>query len=355
VKTTGVAVNRFVMLIAMILVVAALKLSRPVTLPLAAALCVAILVWPLQSALEQRLPRWAAFAITFLTVIASAAVVGGAIVWTVGRLAPSVPELMQRLEEIVRPAREFAQRSGISIPGGTDQPGERLTNEVIEGATRGWRRAFSMATAAGLALALLAFMLLETRGFLRKVREQLSPTVSERIAETALLVSHQVHRHFVALTITSGISGVLTGVLALVLGLNFALAWAIIVWLLNYIPTIGPILSVIPPTLYALLQFDEPTRPLIMFAGTAIIQFTMGNFIDPKIEGRVLSLSPLVVLLGVVFWGWLWGVAGAFLSVPLTAAIVVMCGEFEETRWVAALASDSTAKRRTSSRAPPPT
>jgi len=349
-----VTVNRLVALIAAILFVAALKVSRPVTLPLAAALCIAMLAWPLQAALEQRLPRWAAFGVTFLAVISSAALIGGAILWTFGRLAPSIPELMQRLEDIAASVKELALRSGISLPGGAiDQPGERLASEAAEGATRVWRRAYSIATSAGLALAYFAFVMLETRHFQRKVREKLTPTVAERIVETGLLVSRQVHRHFVALTITSGISGALTGVLALALGLNFAIAWAVIVWLLNYIPTIGPILSVIPPTLYALVQFDDLTRPLLMFAGTAIIQFTMGNFIDPKIEGRVLSLSPLVVLLSVVFWGWVWGVAGAFLSVPLTAAIVVTCAQFEETRWFAALASDSTVKRRTFSRAPP--
>lgn len=66
----------------------------------------------------------------------------------------------------------------------------------------------------------------------------------------------------------------------------------------------------------------------------------MGNFIDPKIEGRILSLSPLVVLFGVVFWSWLWGIAGAFLAVPVTAAIIVTCSQFENTKWVAALFSD---------------
>lgn len=326
---------------ATILVVAALKLSQPVTLPFAAALCIAMVAWPVQAWLEPRVRRWAAFAVTLLAVLAAAAVVAGAILWTFGRLAGSIPELMQRLEELSRSARELALRYGVELPGdAVNRPGDQLGTKLVEGAATGWRRAYSIPMAAGLVLAFLAFVLLETRDFQRKIRQRLHPSVGDRILETTSLVAHQVRRHFVALTITSGISGLLTAILALSLGLNFAIAWGVIAWILNYIPTIGPILSVIPPTLYALLQFDGFTRPLVVLVGTAIIQFTMGNFIDPKIEGRILSMSPLLVLLSVVFWGWVWGIAGAFLAVPLTAAIIVACGQFEGTRWIAALCSD---------------
>lgn len=142
-----------------------------------------------------------------------------------------------------------------------------------------------------------------------------------------------------ALSITSAISGVATAVFAAAVGLDLALMWGFTTFLLNYIPTLGPLVAVIPPSLFALFQFEGLGRPALVFLGIGAIQFFIGNFVDPKIEGRVLSLSPFVVLFGIVLWGWIWGVFGAFLAVPLTAAIVIVCREFESTRWIAVMLS----------------
>jgi predicted PurR-regulated permease PerM len=96
----------------------------------------------------------------------------------------------------------------------------------------------------------------------------------------------------------------------------------------------------LPPTLYAVLQFEGLAQPVIVATGIGIIQAVMGNFVDPKIEGRVLAISPVVVLVALVFWGWIWGVTGAFLSIPIMAAIIIACQNFPQTQWIATLASD---------------
>jgi predicted PurR-regulated permease PerM len=109
--------------------------------------------------------------------------------------------------------------------------------------------------------------------------------------------------------------------------------------LLNLIPTIGPAISVIPPTLFAILQFDGLARPAAVFAGLGVIQFFLGNFVDPKIGGHVMHLSPFLVALAVVFWGWVWGSLGALIAMPLLAAVVITCRQFDSTRWIAMLVS----------------
>jgi AI-2 transport protein TqsA len=109
--------------------------------------------------------------------------------------------------------------------------------------------------------------------------------------------------------------------------------------LLNLIPTVGPAVSIVPPTLFAILQFDGLARPTVVFIGLGLLQFFIGNFIDPKIGGRVLSLSPFLTLLAVVLWGWLWGSLGAIIAMPLVAAVVITCRQFESTRWIATLVS----------------
>ena len=153
-------------------------------------------------------------------------------------------------------------------------------------------------------------------------------------------IAGRVRRHMVALTITSALSGLITGLFTFAVGLELAPLWGLLTFLLNYIAILGPFVAIVPPTLYAVLQFDGLAQPLIVAAGVGIIQAVMGNFIDPKIEGRVLALSPVVVLLALVFWGWIWGVTGAFLAIPITAAIVIACENFPQTQWIATLATD---------------
>jgi len=98
--------------------------------------------------------------------------------------------------------------------------------------------------------------------------------------------------------------------------------------------------AVIPPTLFALVQFDGPGRVLAVFLGMGFIEFAIGNFVDPKIAGRFMSLSALVALWVIAFWGWVWGILGALLGIPLTVAVVIICSHFDGTRWIAALLTD---------------
>ena len=132
----------------------------------------------------------------------------------------------------------------------------------------------------------------------------------------------------------------LTGLFTLIMGLDLALLWGVTAFLLNYVPTLGPAAAIVPPTVFALLQFGGIERAAGVFFGVGAIQFLIGNFVDPKIEGRAVALSPVVVLFAVVLWGWIWGVLGALTAVPLTVTIVIVCQHFDGTRWVAALLSE---------------
>ena len=104
--------------------------------------------------------------------------------------------------------------------------------------------------------------------------------------------------------------------------------------------TLGSLVAIFPPVLFAFIQFDGFTMPLLVLAGVGGIQLVMGQFVDPRLEGKYLELSPLVVLFSVAFWGWMWGIAGAFIGVPITVALVIACNQFERTRWIAALLAD---------------
>lgn len=324
--------------IATILVIVAMKLGEPVLLPLVLAVFLMIVGWPLQSRLEKRAPRWVAYVGTLLVLLVASAIVASAFIWSVQRLTVRSPQLAERFHELSDQAMTWARARNLPVPAEMTSVG--LANRLYPYAQEAVTRLYTTVAMLGLVIAYLALGLLEVRDFEAKVERRLRRRLGDRVLDTAAEIGHKVRRHLIALSISSAVSGLLTGIYAAALGLELAVIWGIATYLLNYIPTIGPLIAVIPPTVFAFLQFDGIERPLAIFAGIGTIQVIMGNFVDPKIEGRVLSLSPLVVLFSVVFWGWLWGIFGAFLAVPLTMAIVVTCQQFDNTRWVAALLSD---------------
>jgi predicted PurR-regulated permease PerM len=117
------------------------------------------------------------------------------------------------------------------------------------------------------------------------------------------------------------------------MGLEFPVLWGLIAFLLNFIPAIGSIVAAIPPALFALIQFGWLQMSFVLL-GYLVINMLLGNFIEPMLMGYRFGISTTVVILSVVFWGWLWGSVGMFLAVPLTMMIKVMLDNTEEFRWL---------------------
>ena len=125
----------------------------------------------------------------------------------------------------------------------------------------------------------------------------------------------------------------------IMVGVDFAAFWGFLIFLLNYIPTIGSLLGVVFPSVLALVQFGTYTEPLIVLGACSAIQMTIGNFIEPRAMGSTLNVSPLVVILSLVVWGTIWGVVGMFLSVPITVALIIIFASFPATRPIAIILS----------------
>ncbi len=122
-------------------------------------------------------------------------------------------------------------------------------------------------------------------------------------------------------------------------GLDFASFWAVIIFLLNYIPTFGSILGTLLPSLMALIQFDETAPILIVLIGVATLQIIIGNILEPRAMGRSLNLSPFVMIVSLMVWGALWGVIGMFVCIPLMVMLMLILSEFKSTRPIAILMS----------------
>ncbi len=148
-------------------------------------------------------------------------------------------------------------------------------------------------------------------------------------------------------TVISLITSALTWITLEIMGLENALFWAFVIFIFNYIPTIGSIIATFIPAIFALVQVNWPgympdetlARAALVFAGVGFWQFTIGNFLQPRLMGDTLNLSALVVILGLAIWGAIWGIAGMFLSAPLMVLLMILLAQWKSTRWVAILLS----------------
>ena len=125
----------------------------------------------------------------------------------------------------------------------------------------------------------------------------------------------------------------------LLVGVDFAGFWAFTIFLLNYIPTVGSIIATLFPAVLALIQFDTFAEFFIVLIAVGAIQLVVGNVLEPKMMGSTLNVSPLIVMLSLTLWGSIWGVAGMFLSVPITVIMLIIFAHFEKTRYLAVLLS----------------
>jgi len=329
---------RLLAVIAAVLVLAFLKWSAVVTMPLGLSLFLIALGWPLQERLERRLPRKLSFLLTVLGMLLIFAVFVGSLVWSGRLIAERAPQYSGKVKAVYAQVQERARDYGISLPDGSGGQGASAQGLVISGLK-------VAGSSISLALLIAAFVILglyEVHGFKDKTRSAFRhPRHGAELIEASRAICERYMQYLRVFTLTALIQGVVVFLFALLVGLDFAFVWGLLAFLLNYVPTIGSAIAVIPPSLFALVQFDGLGRALLVCLGMAVLQLICGNYVDPLLKGRFLQLSPVVVLISITFWGWIWGIPGAFLGVPITIGLVIAADHFPNTRWIARLLSEA--------------
>lgn len=177
-----------------------------------------------------------------------------------------------------------------------------------------------------LVLIFLVFMLMGKPYFRYKIERAFPVDRATRFTEITTSISRQIGQYLVVKVAISGTTGVLVWFSLWQLDVDFALTWGALAFFLNFIPNVGSIMASIPPILLAIVDhYPSPWVPVLTAVVLLLIQMTMGNFVEPKVMGDHLNLSPVVILLSLVFFGWMWGIVGALLSVPIAAAIKIVC------------------------------
>ena len=194
-------------------------------------------------------------------------------------------------------------------------------------------------------LLLMVFLLIEMKNGNEKIEMMFEgkrkTSVHNMVSKTIKEVVHYLSIKFFISFATS----ILVFILLMIMKIDFAIIWAFLAFIMNFIPTFGSIISVGITSLFALIQyFPNPIPMFVVLIGMTAINFTLGNIIEPKIEGDNLDLSPFIILVSLLFWGWMWGFVGMILSVPIMVILKIICENFKILHPIAILLGNKTSK-----------
>ena len=196
-------------------------------------------------------------------------------------------------------------------------------------------------TATFVVLIYLIFLIAERVSLPRRVARAFGETRAKEIMAVVETINRAVHDYIALKTLVSALQGVMSFAVLAAFGVEFAVMWGVLIFLFNFIPYIGSFVAVSLPIVLSFLQYaEEPWKPVLITVLLLLIQRIIDNFIEPRLAGQKLGLSPLIVLLSLAFWGWLWGVIGMILAVPLTVIGKIILANIRETRPLATLISN---------------
>lgn len=332
-------------IIAAVLVIAGLRATAWISGTLALAFFAALALRPVQSWIDGRIShamRWLGHVAALLIMLLVFALFTAGLLFVVQELAAGLVryrEPLERLASRISARIDFA--AGQPAGEGAVPLAERLIDPVMSLATGVAQSMWSFGGVLTLLFFLVWLMLLEAPSYSAK----LSVIASRRDGATLHDIVDATASRFRRYLLVRALLGLATGLLYMAWtwwwDLDFVLVWGLLAFLLNFIPTIGSIIAGVLPVALAFLQRD-PVSALIIAGGLLVIEQVMGNYVDPLLQGRQLSLSPLAVLLALAFWTWMWGLVGALLAVPMTLVLTIACAHVEALKPIALALSNAT-------------
>jgi AI-2 transport protein TqsA len=320
-----------------VLVFCGLYFARSILAPVTFSLFVVAIVWPLQRALETRIPRLLGLVATLAATLLVVTVLGYLIVWAFGTVGRWLIDNALRFQVLYMQWTEWLEEHGILV-----------TSLLVENFNASWLiravqeiggRLHGLVTFVVITFVFTALGLLEV-DIARKHIESLGNKAAARtILQASTQIADKFQRYMLVRSAMSVLTGLVVWAFALLAGLELATAWGVIAFVMNYIPFIGPLIATVFPTLFALAQVGSWQLAVVVFLCLNLIQFVIGSYMEPRIAGAALSVSPFLVLFAVFFWAFLWGLPGAFIGVPIVIAALTLCEQRESTRWIATLLS----------------
>lgn len=310
--------------------------------PLLVAVFLAYVLLPYHSRLRSRVTAPASIVLLAGATAAVLIVLALTVYASVLGLNEQLPLLQQRALDLAHGADEFVVRHAPWLYGGP-QDGKRVDERLAELGTRVARPVLAAAADALLEACLvglyLLFLLLEAARLPDRVRWAYAPQRAEEILHIAGQVNAAIISYLKAKVKSSLLLAIPVGLLLWAFGVRFALLWAVLTFLCNFIPYLGSVVAYCLPIGFAFLQLELNWEPFVLAGLVLACHLTCASVVEPTLLGKAVGLSPLVILGSLAFWGLIWGVPGMFLAVPLTVVAVIVMEHLSFTRPVARLAS----------------
>jgi AI-2 transport protein TqsA len=331
----------FLGLVTATIVLAILVVGRSFLIPIAVALVLFNLLTSLINHVTRvriggwSVPRPIAIAVGLIVVVYLPFLIASVFSAQVEAVVAASPRYFGRVESLVAAAAEYL--------------GHDLADDLRKGLTEinlGARipavlgSAGSIITSITLIALYVAFLFVERGAFHAKFERLFpDPERAEKMRTVLGSIARSVQRYFFIKLVVSVMTGAAAYAVMRPVGLDFAETWAILAVFLNFIPNIGSVVATIFPAAVALVQFDTRGPFFVIVIGMIAIQFVIGSFVEPPLMGRSLNLSPLVIILSLTFWAFVWGIVGMFLSVPIMVMVLIVCSHVPAWRPVAVILS----------------
>lgn len=316
-------------------VMSALYVAAPVFAPVACALFIIALTWPLQRDLQRFLPRLLALAIVVCLIVLVFFAFVSITSWGLGRIARSIIADFTRFQTLYGQLVEWLEGHGIAVAGvWTEHFNVGWVVRMLQGVTARLNTMFSFWI---VVVVYVLLGLLDIEAIANNIRTVVNPRTASALIDGSAQAAAKLRHYMLVRTLMSLATGSMVWALSSAFGLKFAAEWGALAFALNYVPFMGPFVATLLPTLYALAQFGSPQATILIFSGLNIIQFVIGSYIEPRVAGYALAITPFVVLFSVFFWSFFWGLFGAFIGVPITIALLTYCAQWPSTLWITQL------------------
>jgi predicted PurR-regulated permease PerM len=325
---------------AFVIIVAGMRAAADIIVPFLLSVFIAVVATPAFIAMRRRrVPTTIALLILVALLLVVTLIGVGVLSRSLNGFAADLPQYQMSLEEQTQSLRAWLDEHDIElfapVLGDTLNPqaAVRFAGSTVTAMSGLLSNAF-------IIILIAIFILLEVTLLPAKVRSL--PGLSDETWKRLNEIVDDVRRYMALKTLISLATGALVATFLAALGVNYALLFGLLAFVLNYVPNIGSFIAAIPAVLLALVQFDV-VYALVVAGGYVFINVIIGNVVEPRFLGNRLGLSPLIILLSLIFWGWVLGPVGMLLSVPLTMTTKVALEGSRETRWIPLLMAGSPA------------
>jgi AI-2 transport protein TqsA len=300
--------------------------------PLTLALFLVTLMWPIQTALRIWMPKALAVIAALVMLIAVIVLLSSVTLWALRSVWLTIGSDAQRYQSLYMSFVKWLEKNGIFVAGLWAETFNvnwmmRFLQQIL--ARTGQTMSFWAVT-----IAYVITLLVEVERIDKSIAKYSGPRVTEIIRAGTFEMVRKLRLYMGVRAIVSIATGVTITLIALAVGLPLALEWGVLGFVLNFIPVVGPLIATFVPATFALAHMREPILALLLLGTLTVLQFLGGNYIEPRISGDALRLSPFIILVTIFFWTFIWGIYGTFIGVPIAIAIAAFAKHIPSCKWL---------------------